>query len=135
MLPDLPGNVYQLLKETIMKIKYAATALVLLSSLMAGTSFAADADTATAAGQVIARLPQVGDVDVFPVNPKASTLSRDAVRAEARSAQQAGVLPQVGDADVFQASAAPSTLTRQAVKSEYLTARKAGTLPLGGEQS
>lgn len=135
MPPDLPGNVYQLLKETIMKIKFAATTLVLLSSLMAGTSFAADADASSTAGQVTARLPQVGDVDVLPTNPKASTLTREAVKAEYQSAKLGGMLPQVGNVDVLHDSSAPSTLTRQAVKSEYLTARKAGTLPLSGDQS
>lgn len=122
-----------------MNTKFAVSALVILSSLMAGTSFAADGDTSTtataSAGQLIARLPQVGDVDVFYINPKASTLTREAVKAEYQAAKLAGMLPQVGDVDVVYVRPAPSTLTRQAVKSEYLAARKAGTLPLGGEQS
>lgn len=108
-----------------MNAKLASTTLIVLSSLIAGTSFAGNADS----------LPQVGDYDVVRVSPAASSLSREAVKAEVLAARVAGELPQVGDVDVAYDTATPSGLTRQAVKAEYLTARKADALPRSGEQS
>ena len=106
-----------------MNAKLATTTLIVLSSLVAGTSFAGDTSA----------MPQVGDYDVVRVPPAVSTLPRAAVIAEYQAAKLAGVLPQAGDVDVAYAKTAPSTLTREAVKAEYLAARKAGTLPRNGE--
>jgi hypothetical protein len=108
-----------------MNTKLATTTLIVLSSLVAGTSFAGDTSA----------MPQVGDYDVVRVAPAVSTLTREAVKAEYQAAKLAGVLPQAGDADVAYAKAAPTSLTREAVKAEYLAARKAGTLPRNGELS
>ena len=108
-----------------MNSKLANTTLIVLSSLIAGTSFAGDTSA----------MPQVGDYDVVRVSPAVSSLSRAAVMAEYQAAQRAGVLPQVGDVDVAYAKPAASTLGRDAVRAEYLAARKAGTLPRNGEIS
>jgi hypothetical protein len=120
-----------------MKTKFAATALILASGLIAGTSFAADNGALTReqvrAAYLQARaegtLPQVGDGAVVYVKPAPSTLTREAVMAEYFAAQKAGTLPQVGDGAVSYVKPAPSTLTREAVKAEYFAALKAGTLP------
>ena len=105
-----------------MNTKLATTTLLVLSSLVAGTSFAGGS-----------AMPQAGDYDVLPVASSISTLTREAVKAEYQAAKLAGVLPQAGDVDVAYAKTAPSTLTREAVNAEYLAARKAGTLPRNGE--
>ena len=108
-----------------MNAKLATTTLIVLSSLVAGTSFAGDASA----------MPQVGDYDVVRVSPTVSTLTRETVKAEYQAVKLAGVLPQTGDADVAAAQATPSSLTRQAVRAEYFVARKAGNLPRNGELS
>ena len=108
-----------------MNAKLATTTLIVLSSLVAGTSFAGDTSA----------MPQVGDYDVVRVAPPVSTLTRAAVIAEYQAVKLVGVLPQTGDADVAAAPAAPSSLTRQAVRAEYFVARKAGNLPRNGELS
>ena len=107
----------------MMNVKLVTTTLIVLSSLVAGTSFAGDTSA----------MPQVGDYDVLPVASSVSTLTREAVNAEYQAAKLAGVLPQAGDVDVVYTNTAPSTLTREAVNAEYLAARKAGTLPRNGE--
>jgi hypothetical protein len=107
-----------------MNAKLATTTLIVLSSLVAGTSFAGNTSA----------MPQVGDYDVVRVSPTASTLTREAVQAEYQAAKLAGVLPQAGDADVAYAKAAPTSLTREAVKAEYLAARETGNLPRAGDQ-
>lgn len=108
-----------------MNVKFVSTTLIVLSSLVAGTSFAGDTSA----------MPQVGDFDVPPVASAVSTLTREAVKAEVQAAKLAGVLPQAGDADVAYTPAAQTSLTRQEVKADYMAARKAGTLPRNGEMS
>lgn len=107
-----------------MNVKFVSTTLIVLSSLVAGTSFAGDTSA----------MPQVGDYDV-PVASAVSTVTREAVKAEVQAATLAGVLPQAGDADVAYTPAAQTSLTRQEVKADYMAARKAGTLPRNGEMS
>lgn len=72
-----------------MNTKLATTTLLVLSSLVAGTSFAGGTSA----------MPQVGDYDVLPAASSISTLTREAVKAEYQAAKFAGVVPQVGDAD------------------------------------
>lgn len=106
MTPDLPGNVEQPLKETIMKTKFAATALILASGLIASTSFAADT----------------------------GALTREQVRATVLQARADGSLTQMNEwvKNTVNAAAksAPSTVTREAVRAEYVVAKKAGYLPV-----
>ena len=89
-----------------MKTKFAATALILASGLIAGTSFAADS----------------------------GALTREQVRAEYFQARAEGSLPPVGERQLNNVKSAPSTLSREAVMAEYFAAEKTGTLPPVGER-
>jgi hypothetical protein len=131
------------LKEIIMKTKFVTSGLILASSLIAGTSFAADNVTLSreqvSAAYLQARaegsLPAMGDAPVFYVKAVPSTMTRDAVTAEYVAAQKAGTLPALGDSQVVaEVKSEPSTLTRTAVRAEYVAARLAGTLPQVGER-
>ena len=131
------------LKETIMKTKFAATALILASGLIAGNSFAADAGALTReqvrADYLQARaegsLPPIGEGQVVNAKSAPSTMTREAVMAEYLSAKKAGTLLPIGEGQMVQLESAPSTLTREAVKTEYLAAKKAGNLPQIGEHA
>ena len=120
-----------------MKTKFAATALILASGLIAGTSFAADNGALTReqvrAAYLQARaegtLPQADNGQVIYVKPAHNSLTREAVTAEYLAARKAGTLPQADNGQVSYVKPAPSTLTREAVRAEYLAAWKAGTLP------
>ncbi len=104
-----------------MKTKFAATALILATGLIAGTSFAATSPNSDASFYDFAAIP--------------STLTREAVQSEYLAARKNGTLPkQSATAAVALMSghsdaATPSTVTREAVQSEYLAARKNGALP------
>ncbi len=93
-----------------MKTKFAATALILASTLVAGTTFAADN----------------------------GELTREQVRSSVMQARADGSLAQMNEGfkNAFKAAApsTPSTLTRDAVKAEYFAAKEAGTLPPVGER-
>lgn len=91
-----------------MKTKFAATALILASGLLAGNSFAADN----------------------------GPLTREQVRATVLQARADGSLEQMNEGvkNAFKAAkATPSAVTREAVMAEYYAAQKAGTLPQIGE--
>lgn len=99
-----------------MKTKFAASALILATGLIAGTSFAAISPNA--------------DAQVIDYAAMASTTTREAVKANYLAAKNAGALPQNSDAQVTDFSAIPSTTTREAVRNEFLIAKKNGTLPM-----
>ena len=149
MNPVLPGNIYPLSKDIIMKTKLTTTALILASSLIAGFSHAESSGLtreAVMAEYYAARqagtLPKTSDHDFganwIPAQTTVpSTLTREAVMAEYYAARQAGTLPKTGDHDfganwIPAQTTVPSALTREAVMVELYAARKAGTLPKTG---
>lgn len=101
--------------------KFLAASLIALSTLAAGTAFAAEAQR------------PVGDVELqLGVAPSTSVRSRADVRAEYLAARAAGQLPVIGEV----AEAVPadhSTTTRAEVRAEYFQALKTGSLPQTGE--
>lgn len=96
-----------------MNTKFAATALVLASTLIAGTSFAATAY-------------QEADRHA-PSGP--STLTREAVKADYQAAKKAGGLPPAVEGQDYNIKPVTTSLTREAVKADYQAAKKAGDLP------
>lgn len=96
-----------------MNTKFAASALVLASTLIAGTSFAAssyqEADRHATSGP--------------------STLTREAVKADYMAAKNAGGLPPAVEGQDYNVRSATTPLTREAVKADYQAAKKAGDLP------
>ena len=86
-----------------------ATALVLASTLMAGTSFAASAY-------------QEADRQV---STGSSMLTRDAVKADYQAAKKGGALPQSIGQD-YKFTPMTSTATRAAVMGDYQAPKKAG---------
>jgi hypothetical protein len=123
-----------------MNTKFAATALILASGLIAGTSFAAESGTLSRAqvraayvqARAEGKLPQNTEVQVIDYSSIPSTTTREAVKAEYLVAKKAGVLPQNTEVQVTNYSSIPSATTREAVKAEYLVAKKTGTLPKQG---
>ena len=96
-----------------MNTKFAATALVLASTLIAGTSFAATAY-------------QEADRHA-PSGP--STLTREAVKAEYLAAKKAGGHPPTVEGQDYNIKPVTTSLSREAVKADYQAAKKAGELP------
>src|SRR5450830_231186 len=104
MTTDLPGNVYQPLKGIIMKLKFAATALILASGLIAGTpSFAgvtreqvkAELAAAVRTGDIMAggesglKLNELYP-DRYPAKQVQSSVTREQVKAELAEAIRTG---------------------------------------------
>jgi hypothetical protein len=129
-----------------MNTKFAATALILASGLIAGTSFAAESGALTReqvrATVLQARaegsMPQNTEVQVIDYSSIPSTTTREAVQSEYLAARKNGTLPKQSAAAAVALmsghsdAATPSTLTREAVTAEFLAARKNGTLPKQG---
>jgi hypothetical protein len=105
-----------------MKNAIATTALILVASLGASASFAADNS----------RLNNVATSSFFAKSAP-SVLSRSFVKSEYTAAVQAGNGPAHGEDSGVRAQAS-SNVPRSAVKAEYLQAQKAGTLPPMGNR-
>lgn len=113
------------LKETIMKTTSVATALILTSALLAGTSFAqvqdrSDATAMRTSGGASAELKS-----------ETSTLTREAVMAEYVAAKKAGTLPQVGERETLQ-PVITSTRSRADVRADAVVAAHTRTQEFGG---
>ena len=91
-----------------------ATALVLASTLMAGTSFAAG-NNAASAYQEADRHVSIGS----------GMLTRDAVKADYQAAKKAGALPQSIGQD-YKLAPMTTSLTREAVMDAVPAQKKAG---------
>lgn len=112
-----------------MNTKFAATALILASSLIASTSFAYVPDRSDAT--MMRNFATSGSMAA------PSTLTREQVRADVAQARADGSLALVNEGvkNVLKSAvkSAPSTVTREAVLGEYYAAQKAGTLPSTNE--
>lgn len=95
-----------------MNTKFATSALILASTLIAGTSFA--------------QTFQEADRHI-PTGP--STLTREAVKADYRAAKNAGGLPPAVEGQDYNVQSANTSLTREAVKADYQATKRAGSLP------
>ncbi|MFT6591842.1 MAG: hypothetical protein ACI9I0_001906 [Rhodoferax sp.] len=132
-----------------MKTKFATTALILASGLIASTSFAANNAPLTRAGvmadyysaKAAGNLPVLGESDSFGIaaaqrNVTLSTLTRATVKTDLNAAKTAGNLPLIGErAQMATAPTGANSLTRQAVMTEYAMAKAAGNLPAIGESN
>lgn len=96
-----------------MNTKFAASALVLASTLIAGTSFAQS---------------QYQEADRHAPSAQ-STLTREAVKADYVAAKNAGGLPPAVEGQDYKVQAATTSLTREAVKADYQATKRAGGLP------
>jgi hypothetical protein len=131
------------LKEMTMKTSFATAALILMTSLGATASFAADSapfSRAQVRAEVLqaranGTMPASGDFTAFPATSAPSTLTRQAVTADFLQAQKAGTLPFKGDSVYVPEFAVTSTLTRAAVNAELMQAQRAGLMPATGERS
>lgn len=100
--------------------KFIASVLVAAAGFAAAPSFAGNGFSG-----------EVGYVP--PVSSTASTLTREAVRADYLQAQRNGALPELGEGgNVGAVAQAGSTRTRDAVRAEAIYAVRSG-MQLGGE--
>ncbi len=122
-----------------MKNSILATALILSSSLLAGSAFAADAPLTRE--QVRASVLQArADGSLLPINDKGviqakaapSSLTREQVQASVLQARADGTLLPINDKGVIQAKAAPSSVTRVATRAEAVIAARVHTQDFGG---
>jgi hypothetical protein len=123
-----------------MKNSLIATALILSSSLIAGSAFAAE-DGPLTREQVIASVLQArADGTLLPINDKGvirakaapSSLTREQVQASVLQARADGSLLPINDKGVIRAKAAPSAVTRVAVRAEAIVAARVHTQDFGG---
>lgn len=127
-----------------MKTKFAATALILASGLIASTGFAADSGAlsreqvratvlqARADGSLASASAEIGNA-VNAVNATPSSQTRERIMAEYFAAQKAGTLPQVGEIDALaEQPKFVSTHTRSEVRGEAVVAARLHTQDFGG---
>lgn len=97
-----------------MNTKFAASALVLASTLLGGTSFAQS---------------HYQEADRHVSSGATSTLTREAVKADYVAAKNAGGLPPAVEGQDYKVRSANTSLTREAVKADYQASKRAGGLP------
>lgn len=158
MTIDLPGNVYHPLKGIIMKTKFAATALIFASSLIAGTpSFAAvtseqvraEYAAAVRSGDIMAN----GEISVklnelypgrYPAKQLPVSVTREQVQAELATAARSGDVMANGEIsaklnalypDRYPAQQVQMSLTREQVRAELAEAIRTGDIMENGEIS
>ena len=156
MTTDLPGHVYHPLKGIIMKTKFAATALIIASGLIAGTtSFAAvtseqvRAELAAAArsGDLMASGELSGKLNElypsrYPAKQVQASVTREQVQAELAAAARSGDLMANGEISAklnalypsrYPATQVQSSITREQVKAELANAIRTGDIMENGE--
>ena len=128
-----------------MKTKFAATALILASGLIASTGFAADSGAlsreqvratvlqARADGSLALTSAEIGNASSAAVKSTLTALTRERVMAEYFAAQKAGTLPQLGELDALaEQPTFVSTHTRNEVRVEAVVAAHLHTQDFGG---
>lgn len=156
MTTDLPGHVYHPLKGIIMKTKFAATALIIASGLIAGTpSFAAVTSeqvraefTAAirsgdlmASGELSAKLNELYP-GRYPAKQVQASVTREQVQAELATAARNGDIMVNGEIsaklnalypDRYPAKQVQASVTREQVRAELAKAIRSGDIMENGE--
>ena len=156
MKPDLPGNVLTILKETIMKTKFTAIALILTSGLIAGTPAFADVTREQVKAELAAAV-RTGDIMVggesslkrnelspshYPAAAVTPSATREQRQAEFAEAVRTGNILASGESNLklnelypnrYPDQAVHSSVTRAQVKTELVQAVRSGDMLAGGE--
>ena len=158
MTIDLPGNVYHPLKGIIMKTKFAATALIIASGLIAATpSFAgvtseqvrAELTAAVRSGDIMASGELSGKLNElfpgrYPAKQVPVSVTREQVQAELATAARNGDIMANGEIsaklnalypDRYPAQQVQAGVTREQVRAELTEAIRTGDIMENGEIS